>query len=217
MAEPSMRNSNLLPVKAKGEVRFRSVVSMARSGSTCTPVSSFSAARPHRGVVLNGLQNGGELIPQEHGNDGGRGLVGAQPVVVAGRGHRDAQQVLIFVHALDNGRQEQQELGVFGGFLAGVQQVLAGVCGDGPVVVLAAAVDPIEGLSWSRQTKPCLAATFFMVSMVSWLWSVAMLVVVKMGASSCWAGATSLCLVLARMPSFHSSSSRSFIKAATRA
>ena len=130
------------------------------------------------GVVLNGLQNGGELIPQEHRNDGGRGLVGAQPVVVAGRGHRDAQQVLIFVHALDNGRQEQQELGVFGGFLAGVQQVLAGVCGDGPVV--------------------------------------AMLVVVKMGASSCWAGATSLCLVLARMPSFHSSSSRSFIKAATR-
>ena len=32
MAEPSIRNSNLLPVKAKGEVRFRSVVSMRRIG-----------------------------------------------------------------------------------------------------------------------------------------------------------------------------------------
>ena len=37
----------------------------------------------------------------------------------------------------------------------------------------------------------------FISSMVSWLWSVAMLVVPKIGASSCWAGATSLCLVLA--------------------
>ena len=34
---------------------------------------------------------------------------------------------------------------------------------------------------------------------------------VKMGASSCWAGAASLCLVFARIPSFHSSSSSSCI------
>ena len=30
--EPSMRNSNLLPVKAKGEVRLRSVVSFGNCG-----------------------------------------------------------------------------------------------------------------------------------------------------------------------------------------
>ena len=35
--EPTMRNSNLLPVKAKGEVRFRSVVSRVNLGSTWTP------------------------------------------------------------------------------------------------------------------------------------------------------------------------------------
>ena len=41
---PGMRNSNLLPVKAKGEVRLRSVVSLGNFGSTCTPTlkSSFS-------------------------------------------------------------------------------------------------------------------------------------------------------------------------------
>ena len=39
---------------------------------------------------------------------------------------------------------------------------------------------------------------------------------VNTGANSCWEGAASLCSVLAKMPSFQSSSSRSFIKAITR-
>ena len=37
LEDPSIRNSNLFPVKAKGEVRFRSVVSRRKRGSTCTP------------------------------------------------------------------------------------------------------------------------------------------------------------------------------------
>ena len=43
-ALPGMRNSNLLPVKAKGEVRLRSVLSRGILGSTCTP--TFSSPRP---------------------------------------------------------------------------------------------------------------------------------------------------------------------------
>ena len=35
--EPRERNSNLLPVKAKGEVRLRSVVSLGNLGRMCTP------------------------------------------------------------------------------------------------------------------------------------------------------------------------------------
>ncbi len=35
--EPTMRNSNLLPVKAKGLVRLRSVVSQLNRGKTSTP------------------------------------------------------------------------------------------------------------------------------------------------------------------------------------
>ena len=35
--EPSIRNSNLLPVKAMGEVRFRSVLSWGMGGITSTP------------------------------------------------------------------------------------------------------------------------------------------------------------------------------------
>ena len=39
--EPSMRNSNLLPVKAMGEVRLRSVLSCRMAGSTSTPIFRF--------------------------------------------------------------------------------------------------------------------------------------------------------------------------------
>ena len=41
--EPTMRNSNLLPVKAKGLVRFRSVVSLVKRGRLSTP--SFRVLR----------------------------------------------------------------------------------------------------------------------------------------------------------------------------
>ena len=36
--EPSILNSNLLPVNAKGEVRLRSVASLGKLGSTSTPL-----------------------------------------------------------------------------------------------------------------------------------------------------------------------------------
>ena len=46
LLEPSMRNSNLLPVKAKGEVRLRSVVSRKKRGSTSAPSFSFFFSTP---------------------------------------------------------------------------------------------------------------------------------------------------------------------------
>ena len=42
--EPTMRNSNLLPVKAKGVVRLRSVPSRLRTGTVDTPESSLPEA-----------------------------------------------------------------------------------------------------------------------------------------------------------------------------
>ena len=36
--EPTALNSNLLPVKAKGDVRLRSVLSLEKSGTTETPI-----------------------------------------------------------------------------------------------------------------------------------------------------------------------------------
>ena len=57
--EPRLRNSNLLPVKAKGEVRLRSVVSRLKRGVTFTPMSRrvFSCAetvwRPSMAVSIS--------------------------------------------------------------------------------------------------------------------------------------------------------------------
>ncbi|MNI25806.1 hypothetical protein D3C73_794820 [compost metagenome] len=42
--EPTARNSNLLPVKANGEVRFRSVLSNFNSGTLGIPCHKFASA-----------------------------------------------------------------------------------------------------------------------------------------------------------------------------
>ena len=57
-------------------------------------------------ALNDGVQNGGQLVAQKHGHDGGRSLVAAQTAVVAGVGHAAAQHVLILVRALDKGLQK---------------------------------------------------------------------------------------------------------------
>ena len=94
----------------------------------------------------NGFQNTGELRTQEDTDDGRRRFVGAQSVIVTRAGHGAAQHVLIFIDTFDDGRQEQQELVVVIGIAAGIQQVFPFERGEGPVVVLAAAVHTVKGL-----------------------------------------------------------------------
>ena len=94
----------------------------------------------------NGLHDGIQIVAKKNGHYSRRGLRRAQTVVVAGEGHRCPEKVLILVHALDKGRQKQQELGVLAGGLAGFEEIFAGVGVQRPVVVLAGAVDAGEGL-----------------------------------------------------------------------
>ena len=106
------------------------------------------------GVLFDGLQNLAQVAAQEHGHDGGGRFVGTQPVVIARGGYGDPQQILIFVHGLDDRAQEQQELGIFVGSLAGLQKIYAGVRGNGPVVMLAATVDAVKGLLVKQAHQP---------------------------------------------------------------
>ena len=87
-----------------------------------------------------------KLIAQEDRDDGRRGLVGAEPVIVAGARHRDAQKFRVLRHRADDRDAEDEELRVVVRVVAGVEQVLALVGGHRPVVVLARAVDAGEGL-----------------------------------------------------------------------
>ena len=74
-------------------------------------------------------------------------------MIVARGGNRDAQQILILVNRLDNRGQKQQELTVFCRGLARVEQVLAGVGRDRPVIVLARSVDSRERLFMQQADK----------------------------------------------------------------
>ena len=65
---------------------------------------------------------------------------------LAAPAHRHAQQLGILGHRPDDGHAEDEELGVVVRRVAGVEQVLAGVGGHRPVVVLAGAVDAGERL-----------------------------------------------------------------------
>ncbi|MPM33496.1 hypothetical protein SDC9_80072 [bioreactor metagenome] len=67
-------------------------------------------------------------------------------MVISRTRDRNAKQVLIIVHRLDNRAEEEKELRVFERRFPWLQQVDAGVCRHGPVVVLAAAVNAGKGL-----------------------------------------------------------------------
>ena len=67
-------------------------------------------------------------------------------MILPGAGDRCAQQRLVLVDRLDDGRAEEQELEVLRGGVAGVEQVQPGVGAHRPVVVLARAVDAGERL-----------------------------------------------------------------------
>ena len=109
-----------------------------------------------RAVRLDGIQHRGQLVPEEHRHDGRRRLVGTEAVVVSGRGRAHPQQPLIFVHGLDDRHQKDQKLRILIGGFPGTQQVYALVRRDGPVVVLAAAVDAGKGLFMQQADQTVL-------------------------------------------------------------
>lgn len=82
-AEPTVRNSNLFPVNAKGDVRFRSVVSLPTMGNEEIPRSMISLSVAFVTVpFFDVVQYLGQLVAEEDGDDGRRRLVGAKAVIV---------------------------------------------------------------------------------------------------------------------------------------
>ena len=107
-------------------------------------------------IVLYGVENGGQLVAEEHRDDCGRSFVCAESVVVAGGGDGETQQILIVVNSLYNGAEEQQKLCVLVGGLAGGEEVYSRIRGQRPVVVLARAVDSGERLLVEQADKSVL-------------------------------------------------------------
>ena len=111
--EETARNSNLLPVKAKGMVRLRSPASRGQLGQD-------AGAEFHEAALLGGggralfelLDDVVELVAQVDRDDGRRGFVGAEAVIVAGGGDGDAEQAGVLIDGADDGADEGEELGV---------------------------------------------------------------------------------------------------------
>ena len=101
---------------------------------------------PAQLALLDLGQDVRQHVAEEDRDDGRRGLVGAQPVIVARRGDRGPEQVGVDVDRPDHGAEEDQELQVGVGVVLRVEQVDAGVGRHRPVVVLARAVDAGERL-----------------------------------------------------------------------
>mmetsp|Transcript_23038 Transcript_23038/g.45947 ORF Transcript_23038/g.45947 Transcript_23038/m.45947 type:complete len:682 (+) Transcript_23038:130-2175(+) len=99
--------------------------------------------------VLEALHVGGHVISEVGGDDGGGGLAGSEAEVVSGRGDGHPHEVAVLVDGGDDGGHDHGEgVGVAGGGveLVGVKEVDAVGGADTPVVVLAGAVDIVEGL-----------------------------------------------------------------------
>ena len=107
------------------------------------------------------FHNRGQLIAQEHGDDGRRRFAAAQTMIVARHGSTHAQKACMLIHSLHHGRQHQQEHVVALRRLARAEQVVSGVRRQRPVVVLAASVHARKRLFMQQAYKAVAQGNLF--------------------------------------------------------
>ena len=114
-------------MKANGLVRLRSpgIGRQHRQGVDADLESALLLGG--RGAALGDLvEDVGQLIAEEDRDDRRWCLVGAEPVIVGGRGDRGPQQAAELVHGTDDRGAEHQELGVVVRGVAGEEEVALG-------------------------------------------------------------------------------------------
>ena len=174
--EPTIRNSNLFPVNANGEVRLRSVASFAKSGSLLTPVcstppallcvavpvliscSSTSSSCSPRNIEM--IAGGASFAPS----------LWSFPGSAADSRSRSACSSTAFKIQVSTIRNCTFSCGV----LPGSNRLIPSSVVMDQLLCLPEPFTPSNGFSWSRHCIPCWHATFFSVFITSWLWSTAM-------------------------------------------
>ena len=92
----------------------------------------------------NLLQDIRKLIAKEHGHDCGRGLIGAQPVIVGRRRGRGPEQPPVLVQTANGRHQKNEKHGVLVRRVARIEQAPHFGVADGVIEVLAGSVDAEE-------------------------------------------------------------------------
>jgi hypothetical protein len=139
-SEPGARSPELEPVAGEGEgAGAVAVTRVGREDGKGVDSDFDEALLLRRGGTALGdlLEHVGQLITEEDRDDGRRGLVRSQPVVVGRRGDRGPQQPAELVHRADDGGAEDEELGVVMGRVPREEEVSLGGVADREVDVLA--------------------------------------------------------------------------------
>ena len=171
--EPTIRNSNLLPVKANGEVLFLSAVSRINSGIAFTPVSNTSrsilwSAVP---VVISWFITSVSCSPKN-------------TEIIAGGASFAPKRWSFPTSAADSRKSSacsstalRIQLKIKRNWILS-WGVLPGSSKFTPVSVVRDQLlcfpepfTPAKGFSWSRHFIPCCEATRFKVCITIWLWS----------------------------------------------
>ena len=214
--EPSIRNSNLLPVKAKGEVLFLSVSSAKTLGRALTPIVRLFlffdfVAYP---VPINCSTTPCSWLPIKQeimaGGASSAPSLWSFPTLAADIRSSSLCESTAAKTQASTKRNCTFSCGLSPGF---IRLMPSSVVRD-QLLCFPEPFTPEKGFSWRRHSRPCREATFFRLSITSWLWSREIFASSYTTASSCWEGATSLCSVFTGTPRLHNSSSRSRINSA---
>ena len=216
--EPVARNSKRLPVKAKGDVRLRSVLSSIISG--ILPMLSFMAVFPSGVNLLAALFSMSFIIavivlPQKtESTEGGASLPPRRWALVA-----EAMEAISndpYFSAAIRVQTKNVRKSIFPlGLWAGAIRFTPVLVDNDQLQCLPLPFIPWNGFSWKMTLRWCLGATLFIIVIRRMLWSAATLASSYTVAHSNWLGATSLWRVLRGMPSLYACSSNSFIKFST--
>ncbi len=166
-AEPSERNSNLLPVNANGDVRLRSVVSAINSGMVsttcillpflplyCAPLcmesSMFVSSEPRNMDIIAG---GASFAPRRW----------SLPALATLRRNRSCLRSTAFITAVKKSKKRR----LVSGDLPGLRRFSPVSVHIDQLSCLPLPLTPANGFSCNRHTSPCRSASFFITSMVS--------------------------------------------------
>ena len=215
--EPTARNSNLLPVKANGDVRLRSPPSFGSGGSTGVPsasrspgavaigsprssVSKIASSSAPRNIDM--IAGGASLAPRRWSFAADAVAARSSPWWVS----------TARITAAQRNRKRRFSAGV----APGSSRFRPVSVASDQLLCLPEPLKPANGFSCSRQTSPWRRATLRSTCIVSCWWSEPTFEFSNTGAISYWPGATSLWRVLIGTPRAASSRSASSMHARTR-
>ena len=171
--EPTIRNSNLFPVNANGEVLFLSVASLSKSGRISTPVFKvppcleWVASPVSQSWSITSSSCSPKKIEMIAGGASFAPSLWSFPTLEADSLNRSAWiSTALMMHARTN-RNWMFSWGVSPGF---IRLVPSSAVRD-QLLCLPEPLTPANGFSWRRHASPWRSATFFIVSITIWLWS----------------------------------------------